>query len=181
MQREPVIFSSVSIEPGALTQAGREYLAVRYATSRNYIARAADGALDFEKSSLNCYGFLLCVARDVGWLPADFDLARARWRAGQTFDEALWELLETNFVRVDKGESRTDDVLLMWFRDLPQADSAPHHVAIQSADGAENGRRGAMIHAIENGPNMQGAVIEQEIDALEWTRIHSVWRAKSIV
>ena len=54
-------------------------------------------------------------------------------------------------------------------------------VGIQSADGAENGRRGAMIHAIENGPNMQGAVIEQEIDALEWTRIHSVWRAKSIV
>lgn len=181
MQREPIQFLPVEVSREQLVSAARSYAGVPYSTHRNYLIRGADGALDLKRSSLNCFGLLLAVARDCGLLDADFNLNRARWRSGQTVDEALWELLETNATKIKASAARAGDILLMWFRDVDSSVEAPHHVAIVSnATPGECGRKGRMIHAIEDGPSLQGHVIEQEIDALERSRIHSVWRLNAV-
>lgn len=181
MTREPILFLPADLNGRDLAHFGRRFLGVPYATHRNYLFHLPDGTLDLSKSSLNCFGFLLATARDAGLLPPDFDLSRARWRAGQTLDSALWELLQTNFERVDRWDARIGDVFLMWFRDVDSTATEPHHVAIKSAAAPIiNQRRGRMLHAIEADNRLQGAVVEQDIDALEWARIHSAWRLKTL-
>jgi hypothetical protein len=179
MKAEPVVFLPAAVTREQLMDAGLAYKGVPYNSHRNYVYRR-DGQIDVKKSSLNCYGFLLATARDCGLLPADFDLQRARWRHSQTLDDALWELLKTNFVRVRKARARPADVFLMWFRDVDKTTSGPHHVSIKSSSAPYWPRRGRMLHAVERDNSMAGAVIEQDIDVLEWRRVHSVWRLKGI-
>ena len=180
MQSQAIVFSDANVSRRALITAARSFAKVPYSRHRNYIVRGEGGAPDLKRSSLNCYGFLLAVARECALLPADFDLSRARWRAGQTLDAALWELLKTNFVRVKKSNARPGDVFLMRFTDVDESLTGPHHVAIKTSSAPRWPRRGRMMHAIERDATMQGAVIEQEIDALEWRRVHSVWRLQAI-
>lgn len=181
MQHEPIQFFPVQVPRSQIVSAARAYAGVPYSTHRNYLLRGEDGALDLERSSLNCFGLLLVVARDCGLLDASFDLNRARWRSGQTVDEALWELLKTNATQIKKSASRAGDVLLMWFRDVDASVESPHHVAIQSdATPGPNGRRGRLIHAVESDASLEGFVIEQDVDTLERPRIHSVWRLNAV-
>lgn len=181
MQLEPILFAPVEVSRAEFVERARAYLGVPYSPRRNYIARDAEGAIDVSRSSLICYGLLLAVARDVGWIAPDFNINRARRHRDQTVDDALWELLQTNAKQIKKTAARAGDVLLMWFRDVEAGVDEPHHVAIQTeASVSVFGQRGRMIHVIESDPSLEGHVVEQDIDALERTRIHSVWRLNFI-
>jgi hypothetical protein len=162
-----------------IIKAAQRYQGIPYSAHRNYL-KESDGALDLAHSSMNCHGLLLFTARDLGLLPPDFNPNLLRFAPRQPFTQALRQLLETNCRQISPSRARIGDILLLWYRDIPQNAhlGGPHHVALLTRrayrpDGFHTRfQRASLFHADSDA----GCVIEEEIDALMRSRICSAWR-----
>lgn len=111
------------------------------------------------RTGVDCAGLIVCLARDLGVLPAAFDDPRDYPRAPR---RDMVELLERYAVRGDPGEGAL--ALIQWPRER-----WPRHIAVLTPD--------TMIHAYER----RGRVLEHGYRG-QWVRwTHSTWRVPGVV
>jgi NlpC/P60 family putative phage cell wall peptidase len=96
---------------------------------------------------VDCIGLVICVARDGGLVPADFDINGYRRRPDGT---TLMRLSRENMVQIRQDEMQAGDVVVVAF------DTDPQHFAIL-ADYRHGGL--SMIHAASG----HGHVIETRL------------------
>lgn len=117
----------------------------------------------------NCFGVLLLAARELGLLPATFnvDLPPAIW--GQKKEKTLWEIIHYNFDKVKRPDMAPGDVVLMQYKDVDPSRNEPHHVLMCVAPGK-------IFHASD----ALGRCYVCLLDPLFEARIDSVWRLRNL-
>lgn len=164
-------FRDVAVTREELVAAVKKYNGLQYRASGSWVSCDPSGNLG---GWCNCYGVLLLAARDVGLVPADFDvnLSPARW--GQAEAKTLWEIINQNFTQVATvAESVTmcaGDVLLMRYRDVDPRLNEPHHVGM-CVEESTWGRPSKLLHASQG----TGRVVICDLDRLFEQRIAGVW------
>lgn len=68
------------------------------------------------RQGIDCAGLIICVARDLGLLPADFDITGYSRMA----DGTLLEVCDQHMDRIDRGAMQPGDVLVMATEHDPQ-------------------------------------------------------------
>jgi hypothetical protein len=156
--------------------AARRFIGVEYSTRGSFVQW--DEAGGRYQGRTDCLRFMFHVARDVGYLPADFDVNLSRPHPKLPLPALMWEVVNANMVPVDFKDRRPADVLLMLYGDLAPDLVEPHHVAIFSSENPAP--YGSFIHCEDFRPDVSGGVVEVRMTALSAQRVHSVWRLKGI-
>ncbi len=170
------IFQDAHPTRDEIVNAAMLYLGVAYSKRGAYIVWNPD--LGLWQGRLDCLRFLLHVARDVGYLPSDFDVNLSRPHPKLPVDALMWELLYANLDEIPKTSVRSGDVLLLQYNDINPDLQEAHHVGIVTS--AKPAPFGSLIHCEDFEADGAGRVIETRIDIKIWNRIASAWRLRGI-
>lgn len=175
-----LIFNEAHPTRAKIVASARSYIGVMYSYRGSRIT--TDPATGQKSGFVDCIRLMFYVARDVGYLPADFDVNLTRPDKTRTLDECMYEVLHANLDKVldakpnEGGSSfiKPGDLFLMRYTDVDRNINDVHHVAIVTD-------RSHMVHAIDHTVTYKGSVVEQRISALDWQRVESVWRMRGVV
>ena len=102
------IFLPARSSRAAIVETARRYIGVRYSARHAFVEYSeSEGRF---VGQTDCLRLLLFIARDLGYLPADFDVNLPRPKPKLSRDEAMWELLRAN---LDEEKRRTHVIRAM--------------------------------------------------------------------
>ena len=174
------IFLDTLVTREKMVNASRRYLGLEYSMRGTFIKEMPDGSV---KGKTDCLRLLLLTARDVGFLPPDYDVMvrrpRTQHRKPPSADETMWRMLEANCDSITYEESGPGDIFLIRDSDIDPSLESVHHVAMKTSN--DPFPFGTMIHAINRDKNGKGGVEEVRVDALKRNRIEGIYHIRGII
>lgn len=164
-----LLFAPVQVPRADFVEAARRFIGVPYSAQNTCYFGPGEA-----RNRCDCTGLLLLAAREVGWLPPDFDcnLPPSAFE-GQNRATSLKGLLSLNTSAVPKHEMQPGDVLMMRWKD--ETKDTARHVALLS-----NLEPTKFIQACEDWAG-HGKVHETFLDGDSNARIVAVYRIRNIV
>jgi hypothetical protein len=170
-----LIFQDASPTRDEVVEAARLYIGVGFSLRGGLVTWSDE--LGRYTGKTNCLKFLLHVARDVGYLPADFDVNLSRPHPKLPENELMRRVVKTNLDPIEYSDVRPGDVLEMLYRDVNRHLTESHHVALVAS---VEWTGCTIIHCEDFEAWGAGKVVEITFDAKYRKRVVGAWRLRGI-